>query len=160
MDHATALDLFKFYSNEMKEVQSNYIGLISTITIATIAIIIWFLTSDKPYGILARFKYARNIFWTFLFVMALAEGRVLLILMNTSRKIQSAISTVVPQMDAKLNISFYTYKKMSLEMMIWFYSLDVILFATIAYLIWRSKKVVSVSNSDISKKRAKVQIAA
>lgn len=160
MDHATALDLFKFYSNEMSEVQTNYIGLILTITAGLITLIIWFLTSDKPYRIFARIKYARNIFWGCLFLLALVEGRVILMLLSTARSIQSAISTVVPQMDVHLGISFYTYKKMSLEMAIWFYSLHFLMYATVAFLIWRSKKITSLSATEIPKKRTKVQIAA
>lgn len=157
MDHITALDLFKFYSNELKEVQTIFIGMTFAISIASFGMLIWFMTSDKPYRIISRIKYLRNAFWACLFFMAIAEGRIILYLIGTANKIQTAISSVVPKMDAHLSISAYTYKKISLEMAVWCYALHVVVYALLGYLIWKSKRTVLLADADISKKRSRIK---
>ena len=153
MDHATALDLFKFYSNEMKDLYAAYTGMILTISASLLGIIGWFLTSDKPHRIVAKLKYARNIFLGCLLITAVVEGRIILMLMSTGRKIQTAISTIAPQIEGKLNISFYTYRKMTMEIACWYYGFHLVLFGVLVYLICRSKKSVAVVAPELIKKR-------
>lgn len=139
----------------MQNLQSSFTGLMLAMTAGLLGIVIWFLTSEKPHRIVAKLKYARNIFLASLLIMVVTEGRIILILMSTARKIQSAISTVAPEIDGNLKVSFYTYRTMSVEIASWYYGFHIVLYGVLVYLVWRSKRTTTLMAQEVAKKSSR-----
>lgn len=149
MDQKEALDLYKFYFTDMKDLYEGYMHFVITMSISILTVIGWFLTSEKAQKMVATHKIAVPAFLSAIVLTAGVELFVIDLLVSVSQKIQTIMTDLASRIP--LTKSYYEYRKIGWPIGSIYFAFHFSLLAILGFIIVKSSKSGNTSENEVLK---------